>query len=56
MFILPNAIPIKFPMAFFIVIENKVLKFAWKQEKYPNSQSNSEEAKQKILGVAYFLI
>ena len=39
-----NTILIKFPMAFFTELEQKIFKFAWKHTRL-NSQSNTEKEK-----------
>ena len=38
-----NAIPIRFPMAVFIELEQKISQFIWKHKRPPNSQSNLEK-------------
>ena len=38
-----NVIPIKSPMAIFTKLEQKDLKFIWKTQKTPDSQSNLEK-------------
>ena len=46
-----NAIPIKFPVAFFTELEQKNLKICMETQKTPNSQSNLEKKKNGAGGI-----
>ena len=43
-----NAIPIKLPMAIFIELEQKILKFVWRHKRPPSNQSNLEGKKTEL--------